>query len=94
MEYTDTAYEMVRKDGGSVHVLDFEDKSVGIEEFNELLMTMDARIAMMDKLTDEALIEYSKRTCDSLCDYLPITDSTSFGIQVLIPELIKRLEEK
>lgn len=94
MEYRDTAYEMIRRYGSSVHVLDFEDKSVGIEEFNGLMMTMDARIAMMEKLTDEALVVYSLKTSDSLDDGLPITDAESFCIQVLIPELIKRLEDK
>ena len=94
MSWDDTRYEMVTKDNKSIHVMEFADRSVELDEFLGLLMTMDARIAMMEKLTEEALIAYANMASDQLATFDPITNDEDFAIQILIPELINRLKSK
>lgn len=85
---------VVLEDGTEKHVTEFKDKSVTYEEKQRLRMNSYARDKFISKLNNEALIkttEYYLTNCPQ--SRYPATTYDEAIVHVLVPELIKRLEE-
>ena len=79
-----------------VHVSELEDRSVTPEMHSKMRMNSYAQEDMPPKLTDETLIEKAKyylTQCHQRVNY-PCSTYDEALLHKILPELIKRLEEK
>ena len=79
-----------------VHVSKLKDRSVTPEQYKEMRMNSYAQDDLPGKLTDAALIEKAKyflKNCTPQRSF-PCTTYDESVIHKILPELIKRLEEK
>lgn len=82
-------------DGTKIHVSELENKSITSEMKSEMKMNSYAQDDLYPKLTDEALIETTKYFM-SQCSRprFPCATYNESLIHKILPEIIKRLEEK
>ena len=82
------------EDGTEKHVTEFKDRSVTYEEDQKLRMNSYARDKFAAKLDNDALIKMTMLYLSN-CQQsrYPATTYDEAVIHVLVPELIKRLEE-
>lgn len=78
-----------------IHITEFEDKSITLEMQQQMMMNSYARDDLPPKLTNEALIESAKHYLNN-CEKprLPCVTYDEALIHRILPELIKRLEDK
>ncbi|WP_442636524.1 hypothetical protein [Rossellomorea marisflavi] len=81
----------VELDGNRIHVSEFEDESVTIGMINNMKLNMYGRGSIPPKLTDEALV-YTVKHFMTVCEK-PMRTASDYLIQILVPELIKRIEK-
>ena len=82
--------------GKEIHITELEDKSVTSEMKKEMRMNSYAQDDLPPKLTDEALIDTTKYFM-SQCSRprkFPCTTYDESVIHMILPEMIKRLEER
>jgi hypothetical protein len=78
-----------------IHVSELEDRSVSWDMKNEMRMNSYAQDDLPSKLTDKALIETAKYYLSNCSQpKFPCSTYDEALIHKILPELIKRLEEK
>ena len=79
----------------SIHITELEDRSVTSEMKSKMRMNSYAQDDLLPKLTDEALIETAKYFLSQCSEpRYPCTTYNESIIHKILPEMIKRLEEK
>ncbi|WJV20780.1 hypothetical protein QU593_10220 [Rossellomorea marisflavi] len=82
-------------DGKRIHVSDLKDRSVTTHMKNKMRMNSYAQSDMPPKLTDKALIEtvtHYRKNCETTSSTPYVTYNDNL-IHVLVPELVKRMNE-
>ena len=86
----------INYNGKEIHITELEDKSVTSEMKKEMRMNSYAQDDLYPKLTDEALIDTAKYFM-SQCSRprkFPCTTYDESVIHMILPEMIKRMEDK